>query len=81
MKYLKYFEEKDKYDEFISSADFVLPNVSYVKNTNTVFFNPNKDNNVITNTCTLETNKLEKNILPNINLINEITETLNKFEL
>ena len=42
MKYIKYFEQKALYDNYISN-DSVLPNVSYTLDTNEVFYNKKKE--------------------------------------
>lgn len=39
--YIKLFETMSEYEAFTNSEEFVKPNVSYVKNTNEVKFNPN----------------------------------------
>ena len=39
MKYLKYFPTEAEYNAFIQSEDFILPNVSYAVDTDTVFYN------------------------------------------
>lgn len=41
MKYLKLFETEAEYTQFKNSEDYVLPNVSYVDNSNVVMYNPN----------------------------------------
>ena len=40
MKYLKKFNETNEYDSFKSSDAYILPNVSFVVNANTVMFSP-----------------------------------------
>lgn len=41
MKYLKYFEEASAYEAYKNGSDYVLPNVSYVENSDIVMYNPN----------------------------------------
>ena len=38
MKHIKYFPTEAEYNAFVESADFVLPNVSYALNVDTVYF-------------------------------------------
>lgn len=38
MKYLKYFKQTSEYEVFKESEDYVLPNVSFVVETNSVGF-------------------------------------------
>jgi hypothetical protein len=38
MKYLKYFKTEAEYNAFIQSEDFILPNVSYSKDADSVFY-------------------------------------------
>ena len=40
MKYLKYFKTDADYQNYYNSDDFVTPNVSYVEDTNIVYYNP-----------------------------------------
>ncbi len=40
MKYLKYFKTDADYQNYFKSDDFVTPNVSYVEDTNIVYYNP-----------------------------------------
>ena len=40
MKYLKYFKTDVDYQNYFNSDDFVTPNVSYVEDTNIVYYNP-----------------------------------------
>lgn len=40
MKYLKYFTNESDYQTFKDSEDYVLPNVSYVENSDIVMYNP-----------------------------------------
>lgn len=40
MKHIKYFPTEAEYNAFVESADFVLPNVSYALNVDTVYFHP-----------------------------------------
>lgn len=40
MKHLKFFETDGQYETFKSSEDFVLPNVSYVSEFNSIYYNP-----------------------------------------
>lgn len=40
MKYLKYFDEASAYEAYKNGSDYVLPNVSYVVEGNTVNYNP-----------------------------------------
>ena len=40
MKYLKYFKTDADYQNYFNSDDFVSPNVSYVEDTNVVYYNP-----------------------------------------
>ncbi len=40
MKYLKYFKTDVDYKNYFNSNDFVTPNVSYVEDTNIVYYNP-----------------------------------------
>lgn len=40
MKYLKYFTNESDYQTFKESEDYILPNVSYVEDSNEVMFNP-----------------------------------------
>ena len=40
MIYLKHFNYDDDYWAFRESEDFILPNVSYAVDTNTVYYNP-----------------------------------------
>ena len=40
MKYLKYFEQASAYDAYKNGSDFVLPNISYIEESNSVEFNP-----------------------------------------
>ena len=47
MKYLKYFQEDSEYTEYKNSSDYVLPNVSYVVSSESVFFNPNSANEIV----------------------------------
>lgn len=42
MKYLKYFTNVSDYQAFKESEDYILPNVSYVENSDVVMFNPNE---------------------------------------
>ena len=41
MKYLKYFKTDADYQNYFNSDGFVTPNVSYVEDTNIVYYNPN----------------------------------------
>ena len=41
MKYLKKFNDQYNYDLFKSSADYILPNVSYIQSVNKIIFNHN----------------------------------------
>ena len=41
MKYLKYFQTEVERSTYKSSSDFILPNVNYVVESNSVEFNPN----------------------------------------
>lgn len=47
MKYLKYFQEDSEYTEYKNSSDYVLPNVSYVVSTESIFFDPNLANEIV----------------------------------
>lgn len=47
MKYLKYFQEDSEYTQFKNNSDYVLPNVSYVVSSESVFFNPNLANEIV----------------------------------
>lgn len=47
MKYLKYFQEDSEYTQFKNNSDYVLPNVSYVVLSESVFFNPNLTSEVV----------------------------------
>lgn len=38
MKHLRYFEQESDYQSFKNSSEFVHPNVSYAKDSNTVFY-------------------------------------------
>ena len=38
MKYLKYFQQESEYTQFKDSADYVLPNVSYVVAANSIYY-------------------------------------------
>jgi hypothetical protein len=40
MKYLKYFKDASDYEAYKNGSDYVLPNVSYVENSNVVMYNP-----------------------------------------
>lgn len=40
MKYLKYFEELSTYEAYKNGSDYVLPNVSYIKETKGVSYEP-----------------------------------------
>lgn len=40
MKYLKKFNTTSEYDQFKSGSEFVLPNVSFVENSDVVMYNP-----------------------------------------
>lgn len=40
MKYLKYFQQNSEYQTYKESADFITPNVSYIKETEGVSFEP-----------------------------------------
>lgn len=40
MKHLKLFETENQYQSFKGTIDFILPNVSYVINTDTVYYSP-----------------------------------------
>jgi hypothetical protein len=40
MKYLKYFEQASAYEAYKNGSDYVLPNVSYVVESDSVDFNP-----------------------------------------
>ena len=40
MKYLKYFTNESDYQTFKESEDYVLPNVSFVENSDVVMYNP-----------------------------------------
>lgn len=40
MKHLKKFNTTTEYDQFKSGSEFVLPNVSFVENSDVVYFNP-----------------------------------------
>ena len=40
MKHLKLFETENQYQSFKGTVDFILPNVSYVINTDTVYYSP-----------------------------------------
>ena len=42
MKYLKYFKTDADYQNYFNSDDFVTPNVSYVEDTNIVYYKPIK---------------------------------------
>ncbi len=42
MKYLKYFKTDADYQNYFNSDDFVSPNVSYVEDTNVVYYKPIK---------------------------------------
>lgn len=42
-KYLKLFNNKNDYNEFIDSSDYVLPNVSYIMELGDVKFNPDTE--------------------------------------
>ena len=39
MKYLKYFKTEAAYDSYKNGIDFIIPNVSYTVDSNTVFYN------------------------------------------
>ena len=41
MKYLKYFKTDADYQNYYNSDDFVTPNVSYVEDTDVVYYSPN----------------------------------------
>lgn len=47
MKYLKYFQEDSEYTEYKNSSNYVLPNVSYVVSTESIFFDPNLANEIV----------------------------------
>lgn len=38
MKYLKYFKTEADYNAYLQSEDFILPNVSYTVDSDTVFY-------------------------------------------
>lgn len=40
MKYIKLFEKSSEYDNFVNGNDFLLPNVSYVRENNYIGFHP-----------------------------------------
>ena len=42
-KYAKQFETENQYSAFTRSADYILPNVSYVTETDNVYYNPMED--------------------------------------
>ena len=56
MKYLKLFEEESNYQTFVDNGEMVLPNVSYIEESDRCAFNP-------VPTVTLNYNSPEDNIL------------------
>ena len=49
MKYLKYFEQASAYESYKNGSDYILPNVSYAKDNNVVYYNSldtNSSNNI-----------------------------------
>lgn len=44
MKYLKYFKDASVYEAYKNSDDYVLPNVSYIEDSNVVMYNPKSIN-------------------------------------
>ena len=46
MKYLKLFNSTTEYDTFKNSEQYILPNVSYVINNNSVIFTPSPKEDV-----------------------------------
>jgi hypothetical protein len=40
MKYLKYFEQASAYEAYKNGSDFITPNVSYVKETKDISYEP-----------------------------------------
>ena len=45
MKYLKLFEKDSDYQSYLNGSNFILPNVSYCKDTIITYYNPFKTNN------------------------------------
>lgn len=56
MKYIKYFEQENEYNSFINSDEYILPNVSYVENSNVVNYNPHIVEKIPTIYATYDTN-------------------------
>lgn len=65
MKYLKLFENTTSYEAYKASEDYVLPNVSYVENSDVVMYNPNTAQQLIFDASIYEDRKALYDLLSN----------------